>query len=81
MNTKNVSASELKTSEFLQVCGPDLDPICLTLRWYFEKVDFEKNRQTTKKGQRIKLQRLGGVLEFMMQTKALIRLHGSSGVV
>ena len=50
MNTKNISASELKTSEFSQVRGPDLDPICLTLRWYFEKVDVEKNRQATKKG-------------------------------
>ena len=32
---------------------PDLDPICLTLRWYsrkffFEKVDFEKIQQTIK---------------------------------
>ena len=27
--------------------GPDLDPNCLTLRWYFEKVNFEQNLQTT----------------------------------
>ena len=34
--------------------GPDLDPNCLTLLWeflkeFFEKVDFGKNQQMTKK--------------------------------
>ena len=27
---------------------PDLDPNCLTLRWYSEKVDFERNQQSIK---------------------------------
>ena len=28
---------------FWQNVEPDLDPNCLTLWWYFENVDFEKN--------------------------------------
>ena len=48
------SANSLDPDQARQNVGPDLDPICLTFRWYscnnfFEKVDFEKNQQTTTK--------------------------------
>ena len=40
-----------------QNVGPDLDPICLTLRWYswknLKKVGFEKNQQTTKEHEKL----------------------------
>ena len=48
-------ANSLDTYQARQKIEPDVDPICLTLRWYifmnffFEKVDFEKNQQTAKK--------------------------------
>ena len=42
---------------------PDLDPNCLTLRWYperiFQKICFEKNQQTTKR-----MKKLPGGKEF-----------------
>ena len=45
-------ANSLDTDQASQNIEPDVDHICLTLRWYifmkefFEKVDFEKNQQT-----------------------------------
>ena len=43
-------ANSLDPDQAQHVVGPDLDPNCLTLWWYFfEKVDFEKNQHTTKK--------------------------------
>ena len=33
--------------------GPDLDTNCLTLKEFFEKVDLEKNQQTTKKDEKL----------------------------
>ena len=61
-------ANSLDPDQARHFVGPDLDPICLTLRWYswqiFSKKFIFKNQQTTKKqekfprGQRVWDQRL-----------------------
>ena len=45
--------NSLDSDQDRQIVCPDLNPICLTLygvpeEFFFEKVDFEKNQQTTK---------------------------------
>ena len=48
-------ANSLDPDQVRQNVGPDLDPNCLTLmvflKEFFEKINFEKNRQTTQKMQ------------------------------
>ena len=51
-------ANSLDPDQARRIVGADQGPNCLTLRWYFlkiffQKVNFEKNQQTTKKHEKL----------------------------
>ena len=55
---------------------PDLDPICMTLKEFFENVDFLKNQQTSKKHENF----LRGQRVLVCSCDMFVHLGGKQGL-